>query len=131
MTIDYGEDLSCLDDLEEECRVVSDPKIVLAQALVRRWQTPRGMLLDDPDYGTDLCEFLNEDVDELTLVRFRSEVRSEALKDERVIDCTIVSSTFSRETGRLTFEISIDASESLLRLVVAVTDVTVSLLSVE
>lgn len=131
MAVDFGFDLSCVDDLEEECRATSDPWTILAQALVRRWSTPRGMLLDDPDYGTDLAEYVNEDVDELALVRIRAEVRAEALKDERVVDCTITESTFDRESRRLTLAMSIEAAEGSLTLRVAVSDVSVSLLSVE
>lgn len=131
MTIDFGIDLSCVDDLTEEMRVETDPKIILAQALIRRWSTPRGMVLDDPDYGTDLSEFINEEFDNLTMVRLRAAMRSEALKDERVVNCTIVDSTFDEETKRAILTVTIDAGETNIRLKVAVSEVTITLLSTE
>lgn len=131
MAIDYGSDLSCLDDFEEEVRAITDPKLLIAQALIRRWMTPRGMLLDDPDYGTDLAEFMHEEVDELTLARMRAEARAEALKDERVVECTVDSTTFDRSTETLTFVFLVEAAETAIRLVVSVDAVNVSLLSVE
>ena len=127
MTIDFGLDLSCVSDLEEEGRVVTGA-LLLGQALVRRWMTPRGMLLGSPDYGTDLREFLNEDVDELTLIRIKSEARAEALKDERVIDVTFNAATYDLTTGRLFLEMAVEATEGTLTLKVAITDVTVELL---
>lgn len=131
MAIDYGSDLSCLDDLEEECRAIADPRLIIAQALVRRWSTPRGMLLDDPDYGTDLAEFMHDEVDDLSLARMRAEARAEALKDERVVDCTVVETTYNAATSVLTFVFAVECAETAIRLVVAVDAVNVSLLSVE
>lgn len=133
MAIDYGQDLSCLDDLEEEMRVVTDPKTLLAQALIRRWSTPRGMLLDDPDYGYDISENVNEDLDALSLARIRSESVAEALKDERVVECTVPEAFFDTTTNRLklTFAVEAVGIDGALRLKVEVSDVTVTLLSVE
>jgi hypothetical protein len=132
MPIDYGLDLACVTDLSEEMRTTDDPRLILGEALVRRWSTPRGMLLDDEDYGTDLAEFINDDVDALGLARIRAEARSEALKDERVINCTVASSTWDAQTETLYLAFSIDAVElGTVTLKIAVTDVTVELLSVE
>lgn len=131
MAIDYGTDLSCIEDLEEECRVVSEPRVVLAQAIIRRWSTPRGTLPDDEDYGTDLAENINEDFDTLTMPRVTSDARAEALKDDRVIDCTIYEEAFDATTERLTFKAAIDGVEGPLTLTVAVTALTVTLLNVE
>lgn len=129
--IDFGVDLSLVDDLTEEMRTVSGVRL-LSEALIRRWQTPRGRLLDDEDYGTDLTEFINEDVDELTIVRVRSEARQEALKDERVQDCTVVESAYDRVTGRLSMTCAVTVAEGdVFRLTVAITSVTIELLEVE
>lgn len=125
---DYGVDLACVTDLSEECRIVSGARL-LAEALVRRLMTPRGMLIDDPDYGTDLREFLNEDFDDLALVRVLSEARQELLKDERVVDVTIVDPTF--DGSKLTMTLAVEAEEGALRLTLAISDVTIDLLSVE
>ncbi len=126
---DYGVDFSCTSDLEDELRVISGP-LVLAQALVRRWSTPRGMLIDDPDYGTDLRENINESVDNLALIRIRSECRAEALKDERVVDCVITASRYDQGTGVVTLMITIEAREESITMVLAVSDLTVDLLTI-
>ena len=131
MALDFGSDFSCVDDFEEEMRVISDPALLIGQALVRRWQTPRGMLIDDEDYGTDLTEYLNEDVDQLALARMRAETRSEALKDERVSACNVISSRFDRETNTIILELEVVVSSLAIRLKVAVSELTVELLSVE
>lgn len=131
MAIDYGTDLSCIEDLEEECRVISEPRLILAQALIRRWSTPRSTLPDDEDYGTDLSENINEDVDALAIARISQEARAEALKDERVVDCTIFDEAFDVTTGKLTFSAAVGGAEGELTLTVAVTALTVTLLNVE
>lgn len=131
---DFGTDLACVTDITAEGFTVTGPRL-LAEALVRRWMTPRGMLLDDPDYGTDLRENINEGVDELALVRMRSELRAEACKDERVLDVTVTSTTLTTsKTGEVTvtFTVAVDVVDgSAFDLVVAISSVTVALLKVE
>lgn len=58
---DYGTDLSCVVDLDAGLAEVTG-NTLLAQALARRLITPRGGLLDDPNYGYDLTQFLNADI---------------------------------------------------------------------
>ncbi len=128
MTVDYGRDLSCVRDLTDEMRMVSGG-LLLAQALTRRWSTPRGMLIDDPDYGTDLRQNINESFDTLALQLMKSELRAEAIKDERVIDCIITESTYLQATGLVVFKVEIETLEEVLELVVSVSSLTVALIS--
>ncbi len=129
---DFGTDLSCVTDFTDEGRVVSGLTLI-SEALLRRWSSPRGCLLDDADYGTDLREFLNEDVDQLALVRIKSEARAEALKEvERVLDCVVLSAAFDLTTNRIvmSFEITLVTGHEY-RLTISITDVSVTALSVE
>jgi hypothetical protein len=128
---DFGEDLWCINDLTEEGRTVTGID-VLWQALLRRWTTVRGRLIDDDDYGTDLREFINEDVDALTLVRIRSEACAEAEKDERVTKCVPIpgGTSFDPTTGIITLALAVTVGETAFRLTLAVSSVTVELLKV-
>lgn len=128
---DFGLDLWCTDDLLAELRPVSGV-MLLAQALIRRWTTPRGMLLDDPGYGTDVRENMNETVDESTIDRMRSELRSEALNDERVAECTVTAAVYTQSTGKVRFTVEITVHDgSLFSLVLDVSAVSVDLITVE
>lgn len=132
MTLDLGVDLDLDEDLTEEC-AVTDGVHLLSQALKRRWRTPRGMLLDDPNYGTDLTEYLNEDVDESVLAQMRSDIVGEAEKDERVRLATVLESSYDLATGSVTMSVAITLQDdgTTFVLVVSITKVTVELLRVE
>lgn len=132
-TTDYGEDLSCLDDVEEEGRVIADPRTILTQALIRRWTTPRGMLLDDENYGTDVTEYLNDDVDNASLMRLRSDLRSEGEKDERVRAIIVTSAVFTQVAGTafgsVAVSLTVDSYDGdTFPLTLSVTSLTVELL---
>jgi phage baseplate assembly protein W len=129
MAVDYGYDVGCLDDFTEECRPVTGRRL-LAEALVRRLTTPRGMVIDDPDYGTDVREYLKDGLTPRELARMRAEILAELRKDERVV-VTIASLDFVSSTGSLTIGLVVEATEEALRLVLSVSSVTVALLSVE
>lgn len=80
----YGADISCTTDLEESMPDVDDPKTILAQALVRRLDCPRGALPDDPDYGIDLRSALNRGLTQAEVRSIEGSIRSELTKDDRV-----------------------------------------------
>ena len=93
-----GSDLSCAFDLEAGMVELSgdDPRLV-AQACIRRLSTPRGALLDDPDYGFDLLRELRSPARPEALVALPSLIRAELTKDDRVgsldIRATLLPST--------------------------------------
>jgi hypothetical protein len=74
----YGTDISCTLDLHERMDEV-DPMSTrgIAEAIVRRLDTPRGALIDDADYGLDLKGYANRGVtrDELGHVARRLDPR--------------------------------------------------------
>ena len=81
----FGSDLSCTDDLTPDVAELdgSDPTIV-AQAIYRRLITPRGRLLDDPDYGFDVRGLLHRPTTQTDLFGMQGQIRNEIRKDDRV-----------------------------------------------
>lgn len=104
-------------------------RLCLAQALVRRLLTPRGRLIDDPDYGYDLTGEINDDIDASDLARIRAGVEGELAKDERVVS-VIAELTYARKGGILTVNITVEDSAGPFQLVLAVTSVTVSVITI-
>ena len=126
---DYGSDLACQRDFTDECRTVTGLQL-LAEALLRRLTTPRGNLLDDPDYGTDLHEYIALEFTSRNQSRMLADVKAECIKDERVVDAFPSVRSFSLATKSLVMEIAVEASEETFLLVLKIPDVTVEVLSV-
>lgn len=123
-TTNFGTDLSCIDDLTDAMLETSG-RILLGQAIARRLITPRGGLIDDPNYGFDVRDYLNDDIGPGDLARLQAGVNAEAVKDERVIRCTS-KATFA--SGVLVLDLALVDSDGPFKLVLAVSDVTVQLL---
>ncbi len=102
--------------------------LVVAQAVARRWQTPRGGLVDDPNYGTDVSDEVGDDLDPGDLARLAQSLAAEALKDERVLTCTVQVSLLA---GVLTAAARIGTGQGPFQLVVGITQVSVTLLQVK
>lgn len=81
----YGTDVSCVLDLASDLTMV-DPQSTRAigEAIIRRLITPRGALIDDGAYGTDLRGKLNTGMTQREISQLELQVRGEALKDDRV-----------------------------------------------
>jgi phage baseplate assembly protein W len=125
MTIDFGHDLSCVDDLDEAMSEVDDITL-LAQAILRRLSTPRGSLWQDPDYGKNLQDYLSAAQTPAQLAAIPGEVRNEVLKDERIasasvkvfkVDLLEVSMSIELETGLGPFSLVISATQAAVVLV--------------
>lgn len=100
----------------------------LAEALVRRWITDRGGLIDDPNYGTNLTDYINDDMSPEDLAMMQADAEAEAHKDERVLD---ISSTASiSDTDELNIAFLIVDAEGPFTLTLSVSEVTVALLTV-
>ncbi len=129
MSTDLGVDLYCISDLDPAGRTVSGIE-ALAQALARRLQTPRGALAaigDDRDYGTDLRDYVGEDTGVGATAEIEASVRAECLKDERVRDVDVTAVIRDRA---LTVSLRVASTAGVVRLVLAVSAVTVELLKV-
>lgn len=86
----YGRDLSCVSDLTVDMSE-TDPNspLGIAEACARRLQTPRGGLIDDPDYGFDVRGLENRGVPEATLRDLAGQIRSELKKEDRITDASV------------------------------------------
>lgn len=103
-------------------------KRAVAEAIARRWGTPRGGLIDDPDYGYDVSDLVNDDLDKATLARVAHFAKAEAEKDERVRSCTVGIVQMIDQSLLVTG--TVVTAEGPFQLVVSVSQVTVSLLQV-
>lgn len=103
----YGADLSCASDLTEQMASV-DPltRLAVAEAIARRLTTPRGGVLDDPDYGLDLRAMCNRGMADDDVRTLAARVRSEVEKDDRV-DAAAVVVTPSSDVSTLTIAIRV------------------------
>lgn len=145
MTVDYGTDLSCTfvtETLEfpdgtfrtfqawdapgDDFPTVSG-RPLLIEALLRRLITPRGALLGDPDYGTDVRAWINKAMNVAQIARLGGLISAELAKDERVKSAA-ASATFAN--SKLTVLITIVDGAGPFKLTVEVTDVTLKLLGV-
>jgi len=58
--------------------------MVLAEAILRRWTTSPGQLIDDADYGYNLNDLISSDLSPSDLAFAQQQAATEAEKDERV-----------------------------------------------
>lgn len=122
--IDFGVDLSCVDDLDPAMAEVSGIE-VLRQAIARRLMTPRGALWQDPNYGLDLRGYISKATDGAVLASLPGQVRLEILKDERIDSATVqvqrvtlfeIDMSVSCTCGLGPFSLALSVSEAAVRL---------------
>ena len=82
-------------------------KRAIAEAVARRWLTPRGSLVTDSDAGVDLGSVLGGAIDQTALFWLADQLQTEAEKDERVGDCS-VTLTYDPATSTLRVDGAID-----------------------
>ena len=85
---DFGADLDLDDDLTPEMRETSGGR-ALAQAIRRRLSTPRGSVIDAPDYGFDVREMLSKGMTTEELAGVPDQVRAELEKEQRIETLTV------------------------------------------
>jgi phage baseplate assembly protein W len=125
MATDYGRDLWCVEDLNPAMVEVTG-NLNLAQACARRLITPRGTLIDDPNYGTDVRDWINDDVTQQQIATLQSAIVRELLKDERVLDVQVTVRFLT--AGTLDIVIVLTGGNGPFQLVLSVDAVTVTLL---
>lgn len=121
---DYGIDFDCMNDLTDTFKITSG-RDNLIKACYRRLITPRGRLINDPNYGFYLQDYLNDDIDNRTIALIGSFVDNEMLKDERILKSITKCSFFS---GILNVIISLYDSDGPFNLVLAVTSINITVL---
>lgn len=125
--VNYGLDLSCVTDLDPGMVEVTG-RTCLVQALARRLITARGTLIDDPNYGFDLNQFLNDDLDAADVARIGSGIDAEFLKDERVLSST--TTAVLNVGGALVVTAQIQDQQGPFKLVLSVGSVSATILSI-
>lgn len=127
----FGSDFAGVDDLDANWTYLSGTEneaLALKQAIARRYITPRGGNPWDPGYGLDLRSFVSDTIDP---AQAEPMIINEALKDERIQDCTAVINVVPNPSGD-TWEITIHctATDGLtFDLVLGVSQVSVELLN--
>ena len=86
----YGSDISCDSDVDAGmAELPGDSTLLLAQAIARRLDTPRGSLPDDPGYGISLRSMLNVGTTTTSIAGIAGRIRGEIVKDDRVATATV------------------------------------------
>ncbi len=129
MTI-FGDDIACDPEtgIPATFELVSG-RAALVQAILRRFQTRRGTLVDDPDYGLDLTDWVGKRTDTAQLLAWQQALQAEARKDQRVRSARARLTTLP--SGVLRFTLALETAEGPFSLTVQVSEVSVDLLSVE
>ncbi len=127
MTTDFGVDVSCVSDIDPAFALVRG-RTALAQALARRFITPRGGLHYDGTYGYDLRSHLNAPLEPGDEFIIASAVESQCVLDERVRSASAAVIYFAA-TETLRVQIAIVDDEGPFELVLGVSAVTVEILS--
>jgi len=68
---------------------IIDEYQTLIQDIYNRIRTAKGSHFQHPDYGIDIVDYLNTNMDNLTLLEFINELQEEIEKDPRILDCEI------------------------------------------
>ena len=119
--------MSCATDLDGSLSDVTGNPLLL-EALVRHITSPRGSVIDAPNYGIDVRDYLGDDMTSEELGRLRGAVRAELLADERVLDVT-VTTDFNSTTHYLKLGIVGSSAQGPFSMVLLVSAVTVQILS--
>lgn len=130
MTLTYGIDIDCGEDLDPLLRDVTGERL-MAQAMLHRLETRPGMLLDDPTYGFGLKDQLSEETTATEFAMVCRRMEHELERDERVFSVK-VSGTQTETDGAITWEFEIEGQglAGPFALTIGVNDVTVELLNV-
>lgn len=116
-----GQDLSMPSYMATENRVV-------AEAVLRRWTTSPGELIDDPNYGYNVMDLVSDDLGPRQIAYAQQRLAAEAQKDERVKSASVVLTLSA--AGELTINAHIVTARGPFDLVVAVSATSVELLLV-
>lgn len=126
MSTDFGRDIMFRDGDLVLDREVTGIDLV-AQSCVIRLSTERGSVIDSPDDGLDLVDMLEDDLDPRLLARIPVIVRSQLLRDERLLAVT-VRQVSEPDDEELELDIRGTTADGAFRRVLAVGDVTLEVL---
>lgn len=105
--------------------------LLAGQRLARRLRTPRGGLLDDPNFGMDLAATLFDDATTSDVARISSDVDAELQKDEVVLSSkSTITLVGKGEDFVATLTTLVESAAGPFRLVMQVKDATATLVEV-
>jgi phage baseplate assembly protein W len=126
---DYGTDLNFDGlDLADDGGTVSGVDL-LAQAIQIRLSTPRGSVIDAPDDGIDLVDYLSRDMTSGDVANLSGVIESEILKDERFSSAkATVDASKLRSASELSIALAVQSGAGPFQLVLGVSDAGVAIL---
>jgi phage baseplate assembly protein W len=126
-TINLGSCWGCISDLSMPSYMASGNQCV-AEAVIRRWSTSQGQLIDDPNYGYNLSDLIGDDLSPADIAYAQQQAAAEAQKDERVLACAVTITI--TVAGLLTVVALVTTAAGPFQLVCSVNAVTTQLLLV-
>jgi phage baseplate assembly protein W len=120
---DFGSDFAWTGDLDPRMPKV-DGLAGLQQSILRRLTTPRGGLFYDPEYGTDMTQFMNAETNPKIV---EQAAESEILKDERVFGATVEfvkQATKPSEPVQIALKISVQTQDGPFAFTVTASQLT-------
>ena len=102
---------------------------VVAEAVLRRWTTSGGQLIDDPNYGSiNVLDLISDDLSKKDIHYAQQQLAQEAQKDERVKSASVTLTLTVQ--GELRIDATIVTAAGPFKFVVLVSAVSVQLLLV-
>jgi len=106
MAVDYGRDLRCWDDLDDNAAEAEGVDVV-AQDAYHELISPRGSILEDPDAGAGVLSFLQQKVSPGFLSSIPGRLANALQRDPRIDDA---NGTATSTDGGQTIRCSLRAS---------------------
>ena len=125
MRIALDLDLSGVLDIQDTA-IEASGYLAFAQSLARRLITKRGTLIDDPNYGIDVRDWLNLETTPKNARLLSAQAASELRKDDRVVSATV---TVTYGVGTMSLRCVVRGTELPVVFTLNVSDVTVELLT--
>lgn len=124
---DLGSDVSTFPDLDSTFSLISGRR-VLAEAVARRFITPKGALWKHPSYGCDLRRHLNAVMTTQRLAQIKQEAEAQAEEDERVLACECFV-TFDDASKTIFIRVGLADADGPFAFTAGITQLGLSLLS--
>ncbi|KYG11405.1 hypothetical protein BE21_57485 [Sorangium cellulosum] len=112
-------------------RRLTDERQMLIQAAIMRLSTERGTYWNDPEYGYDITEAVNDAFDSARLLALQTDVKAELEKDERIESAIVTVRTEEGNGGTVVYldiELYPVGEDEPLRFTLSVNDLTLELL---
>ena len=114
-------------DLSMPSYIASGNQAVV-EAILRRWTTTRGQLIDDPNYGFNVYDLVSDDLGTTDIANAQQKLAAEAQKDERVLRASVQLTLTT--PGLLSIVAVITTAAGPFKLVLAVSAVNLTILLV-